>query len=228
MKGLSMNNLSFKTIVDEKISENHLLNHSFYKAWNAGELEVSTIQEYAAQYFKHVSAFPRYLSAIHTNCEEISIRQELLGNLVDEEEGDENHPELWLRFGEGMGKSRESIVQAEPMEETQGLVDIFIKLTCDQKTHIGMAALYCYESMVPEIAENKIGGLKKFYGIDDKNTLKFFTVHLLADKWHREVVRNLMSELCDSSVKQEEALAAIDEALYALNNFLTGMEQAHC
>ena len=223
-----MINSIFINEVEKRITKNHLLNHSFYKAWNAGELEVSTIQEYAAQYFKHVSAFPRYLSAIHTNCEKIAIRQELLENLVDEEQGDENHPELWLRFGEGMGKSRESIVQTEAMEETQELVDIFMKLTRDQKTHIGMAALYCYESMVPEIAENKIDGLKKFYGINDENTLKFFTVHLHADKWHREVIRNLMSQLCDSSVKQEEALAAIDEALYALNNFLTGMEQAHC
>ena len=223
-----MTNSIFINEVEKRISKNHLLNHSFYKAWNAGELEVSTIQEYAAQYFKHVSAFPRYLSAIHTNCEEISIRQELLGNLVDEEQGDENHPELWLRFGEGMGKSREAMVQTEAMEETQELVDIFMKLTRDQRTHIGMAALYCYESMVPEIAENKIDGLKKFYGIDDENTLKFFTVHLHADKWHREVVRNLVSELCDSSVKQEESLAAIDEALYALNNFLTGMERAYC
>ena len=223
-----MTNSIFINEVEKRITKNHLLNHSFYKAWNAGELEVSTIQEYAAQYFKHVSAFPRYLSAIHTNCEEISIRQELLGNLVDEEQGDENHPELWLRFGEGMGKSREAMVQTEAMEETQDLVDIFMKLTRDQRTHIGMAALYCYESMVPEIAENKINGLKKFYGIDDENTLKFFTVHLHADKWHREVVRNLVCELCDSSVKQEESLAAIDEALYALNNFLTGMERAHC
>ena len=223
-----MKNSIFINKVDKRIAKNHLLNHSFYKAWNAGELEVSTIQEYAAQYFKHVSAFPRYLSAIHTNCEEISIRKELLGNLVDEEQGDEDHPELWLRFGEGMGKSREDMVKTVAMEETQELVDIFMKLTRDQRTHIGMAALYCYESMVPEIAENKIDGLKKFYGIDDENTLKFFTVHLHTDKWHREVVRNLVLELCDSSVKQEESLAAIDEALYALNNFLTGMERAHC
>ena len=223
-----MTNSIFINEVEKRITKNHLLNHSFYKAWNAGELEVSTIQEYAAQYFKHVSAFPRYLSAIHTNCEEIAIRQELLENLVDEEKGDENHPELWLRFGEGMGKSRESIVQTDAMEETQELVDIFMKLTRDQKTHIGMAALYCYESMVPEIAENKIDGLKKFYGINDENTLKFFTVHIHADIWHRKVIKNLMSQLCDSSTKQKAALAAIDEALYALNNFLTGMEQAHC
>ena len=223
-----MTNSIFINEVEKRITKNHLLNHSFYKAWNSGELEVSTIQEYAAQYFKHVSAFPRYLSAIHTNCEEISIRQELLENLVDEEQGDENHPELWLRFGEGMGKSREAMVQTESMEETQELIDIFMKLTRDQKTHIGMAALYCYESMVPEIAENKIDGLKKFYGINDENTLKFFTVHIHADKWHRKVIKDLISQLCDSSVKQEEALAAIDEALYALNNFLTGMERVYC
>ena len=103
---------------------------------------MSTIQEYAAQYFKHVSAFPRYLSAIHTNCEEIAIRQELLENLVDEERGDENHPELWLRFGEGMGKSRESMVQTKTMDETQELVDIFMRLTRDQRTHIGMNQWY--------------------------------------------------------------------------------------
>ena len=50
-----MNKTEFLNIVENKIEEHHLLNHSFYKAWNAGELDRSTIQEYAAQYFKHVS-----------------------------------------------------------------------------------------------------------------------------------------------------------------------------
>ena len=51
-----MTNASFKTMIEDKISDNHLLKHSFYKAWNAGELKIETIQEYAAQYFNHVSA----------------------------------------------------------------------------------------------------------------------------------------------------------------------------
>ena len=228
MKGLSMNNLSFKTIVDEKISENHLLNHSFYKAWNAGELKIETIQEYAAQYFNHVSAFPRYISGIHTNCEDISIRQELLENLIEEEKGKENHPELWLRFGEGMGKTRDDIEESKAIKETTELVDTFMKLSRDERTHIGMAALYCYESMVPEIAENKIDGLRKYYGIDDENTLKFFTVHLHADKLHRQVISELLSNLCDSDEKKKEALDAMNEALYALNNFLSGIERVYC
>ena len=104
-----MNKSEFLNIVEDKIEKYHLLNHSFYKAWNAGELNRSVIQEYAAQYFKHVSAFPRYLSSIHSNCDDISVRQELLENLIDEERGEENHPELWLRFAEGMGKKRKDV-----------------------------------------------------------------------------------------------------------------------
>jgi pyrroloquinoline-quinone synthase len=215
-------------MVEEKIAENHLLNHSFYKAWNAGELKIETIQEYASQYFNHVSAFPRYISGIHTNCEDISIRQELLGNLIEEEKGEENHPELWLRFGEGMGKSRDAIANSQAIKESNELVDTFMKLSRDEKTHIGMAALYCYESMVPEIAENKIDGLKKYYNINDENTLKFFTVHIHADKWHREVISELLSNLCDSHKKREEALDAMNKALYALNNFLSGIERVYC
>ena len=223
-----MNSLLFKTMVEEKIAEDHLLNHSFYKAWNAGELKIETIQEYASQYFNHVSAFPRYISGIHTNCEDISIRQELLDNLIEEEKGEENHPELWLRFGEGMGKSRDAIANSQAIKESNELVDTFMKLSRDEKTHIGMAALYCYESMVPEIAENKIDGLKKYYNINDENTLKFFTVHIHADKWHREVISELLSNLCDSHKKREEALDAMNKALYALNNFLSGIERVYC
>lgn len=63
--------------------------------------------------------------------------------------------------------------------------------------------------MIPEIAENKIDGLKKFYDVkDNEETLKFFKVHQHADKWHRKVVRKLLGEVCNSEVKKEEALDA--------------------
>ena len=220
-----MPKLSFVEQVDAKIDKHHLLNHPFYQAWNSGELEVSVIREYAAQYFKHVSLFPRYLSSIHTNCDNVHVRQLLLENLVDEEMGAENHPELWMRFAEGMGNTRSDVKKTVAMKETQQLVNTFMGLSKRQRYHIGLAALYCYESMQPEISETKKDGLKKFYGINDEETLKFFTVHMHADRWHREVLRKLITELNDSKEKQTQTMAAIDEALHALNSFLTGMEK---
>ena len=82
--------------------------------------------------------------------------------------------------------------------------------------------------MQPEISETKKDGLQKFYGIKDENTLKFFTVHMHADKWHREVVRKLLSDLANTKEKQKEILKAVESALSVLNNFLSGIERAYC
>ena len=214
--------------IDQMIEKKHLLRHSFYRAWNAGELPKETIREYAAQYFQHVSLFPRYLSAIHSNCDEIKIRQLLLENLNEEEKGNENHPELWMRFAEGMGNNRKDVKKTIPIKETEELVKTFKNLSKSEKYHIGLAALYCYESMQPEISETKKDGLQTFYNIVDEDTLKFFTVHMHADKWHRKVVRNIIKKVADSKSKQDDITSSVESALGALNNFLTGMERAYC
>jgi len=127
-----------------------------------------------------------------------------------------------------MGNSRKKVNNTTAMQEVNDLVKTFTKLSKDEQYHVGLAALYCYESMQPEIAETKRDGLQKFYGINDEETLKFFTVHMHADKWHREVVRNLLIELSTSDENQKEIMEAVDSALLALNNFLSGMERDYC
>ena len=97
-------------------------------------------------------------------------------------------------------------------------------LSKSEQYHVGLAALYCYESMQPEISETKKDGLQKFYNIKDEETLKFFTVHMHADKWHSEVVRNIIRKVADTRSKQEEIKDSVDSALLALNNFLSGMQ----
>ena len=223
-----MNSTSFVDKVDQKIQDMHLLNHSFYQSWNEGSLSLETIREYSSQYFKHVSAFPRYLSAIHSNCDHIGTRKILLENLNDEEMGTEDHPELWMRFAEGMGNTRDEVKNAALMEETEELVNTFNQLSRSEDYLKGLAALYCYESMQPEISKTKKEGLQNIYGIKDEETLKFFTVHMQADEWHREVIRNLLVELCNSKEKKEDVLDAVNSALGALNNFLSGMEKNYC
>ena len=104
-----------------------------------------------------------------------------------------------------------------------------MKLSKDERYHVGFSALYCYESMIPEIAENKIDGLKRYYGAKSgDDTLKFFEVHQSADIIHRQVIKDLIGDVCDTDEKKEEALDAIKLALFSLNNFLSGMERVYC
>lgn len=210
--------------IDEIVADKHLLKHPFYVAWTKGELSMETLRGYAEQYYSHVAAFPRYLSAIHTQTEDLATRQYLLENLNDEEAGPDNHPELWLRFAEGLGATREQVRAATPLAETTACDAAYRRVSSERGAVAGLAALYAYESMVPAVAQSKIEGLQTFYGIDDEQVLRFFTVHLEVDEWHAQVARDLLDQAGDS----DEALAAADEAMDAINGLLDGVVRAYC
>ena len=76
----------FSKELNAKLDEFHLLKHPFYQAWNEGKLSREIIKDYAEQYYHHVKAFPRYISATHSLCEDIADRKILLENLNDEED----------------------------------------------------------------------------------------------------------------------------------------------
>jgi len=60
--------------------------------------------------------FSNVLSGIHTQCADIKIRQILLGHLIDEESGEENHLALWQRFAE-VGVDRAEMQKAHSYEK---------------------------------------------------------------------------------------------------------------
>src|SRR5213592_2806971 len=182
--------------IDALIAERSLLKHPFYTKWQAGELTLDSLKGYACQYYHHVLQFPRYVSGTHANCADLADRQELLENLVEEEQGPNNHPELWLRFGEALGLKRDDMTSAQPLPETLDMDQTFTRITKDSPFISGIAALYAYESQVPEVAGTKMEGLKRFYGIDDPQGLKFFIVHHSLDVEHSKVTRNLVAKYC--------------------------------
>jgi pyrroloquinoline-quinone synthase len=210
-------------ILDQIVAEKHLLTHHFYQRWMEGTLTKGELQRYIQNYNPHVEAFPRYVSAVHAQCEDTDTRMALLDNLMEEEHGPENHPELWLRFGEALDLPREKVKNESCLEAAQTLKNTF--LTLSQKSFAaGLGALYAYESQVPEIAKQKIEGLKKFYGVTQPRGLKFFEVHLEADQYHSQSEKTAFDRLSD--VEKEEAKDACAQARDAVWNFLTALDQA--
>jgi pyrroloquinoline-quinone synthase len=175
--------------------EMSLLKHTFYQQWTAGTLSPQRLSDYAIQYYRHVEAFPRYLSALHSRCDDLETRHVLLENLIDEERGAENHPELWLRFAQALGLNRRKVLAAEPLPATRALVSTFHHLSRDLPLSAGFSALYVYESQVAEVANAKIDGLRRFYGFsEDANAdgTKFFETHRNADPYHAQAVAHLI------------------------------------
>src|ERR1700722_7630728 len=106
-----------------------LLKHPFYQAWTAGELSREDLAAYACEYWHHVSAFPTYLSALHSRLPDGELRREVLRNLADEEGIDtangRAHSELWMDFATGMGATREQVTGCALQPETQALIAVF-------------------------------------------------------------------------------------------------------
>lgn len=212
--------------IDERVAGQHLLNHSFYQAWSRGELTLDALRDYATQYYHHVAAFPTYLSGVHTQTENAEIRRHILSNLMDEEAGSPNHPELWLQFAESLGLNREEVKRTAQWEATRKLIGTFRECCGERGTAVGLAALYAYESQIPAVSEKKIEGLKQFYGFTDPEGYSYFAVHIEADREHAAVEAAQITQLVDES-ERPAALEAVGEVLGGLYGLLSAVCERH-
>jgi pyrroloquinoline-quinone synthase len=210
------------TGIERTIEQRHLLTHPFYTKWVAGTLPIEAIRNYARQYYAFESSFPRFLSAMHSRCEDPEARQMLLDNLWDEEHGPANHAELWLRFAEGVGTTREEVRSASRNGATEALVETYRRASTEAPLAAGVAAVHAYERQVPAVATAKLSGLRRHYGVDDDRTLAFWEVHRELDVAHAEAERRMLTAM--AVVDPRAAETATEESLDAWWAFLTAVD----
>jgi pyrroloquinoline-quinone synthase len=222
-----MSRAEFETALAAAVMDYSMLKHPFYVAWTEGKLSQEILAEYAKQYYAHVQAFPTYVSAVHSRCDDVALRQELLENLIEEERGTENHPELWLRFAEGLGASRDDVKAAKLLPLTAASVARLQSLTQSDDFRCGLAALYAYEFQIPEVARTKREGLKSFYGIDSERAVSFFRVHEDIDVLHQQTAKQILGDRCQTAEDQVSAIESARESAKALWSFLDGVCEAY-
>lgn len=220
------------------IDEKHLLKHPFYQMWTKGTLPIEVMRKYAEQYYHLERNFPGFLSAMLMTCDDEHIRALILENFQDETAGAKNHRELWLRFGEGIGVTREAMKNSQPLPETTAVIATFQKW-CSHSYLTGAAALAAYESQIPAIAAKKLEGLTKNYNITSPEATEFFRVHGVMDIKHAQVWWDILEQavveqtifsseenLLDESTKIL-VTTATHEAGEALWTFLSGITREY-
>jgi len=215
----------FFSALETRLDCHDLLKHPYYQAWSKGELTRDDLREYASEYWHHVSAFPAYLSALHSHLPDGKLRRLVLENLADEEglEDGVPHSDMWMDFARGMGADEASVRARNLGPETQALLSHF-RAAMQGSPAAALATLYAYESRVPGIAKTKAEGLAHHYNADAA-TRRYFTVHTVADVHHAHVWRNaLAAELAAHPEQTEAALAAGEAAASALWATLDGIE----
>ena len=199
--------------LDALVAKWHLLKHPFYQAWTAGTLPRRHLQLYAAQYYQHVRAFPKHLRELAARCED-GLRPLVEDNLAEEEYPGRTHPQLWRDFATAVGVSGAELDSAAPLPGTQALLATFGRFCREGASAEAVAALYAYEAQVPEIAAQKINGLRRYYGVEESRGLAYFAVHEEADVRHRAAWRGWLEQ--QPREAKPAALAAAEQALRAL------------
>jgi pyrroloquinoline-quinone synthase len=220
---------AFWTRFEERVAPYNLLTHPFYQAWSRGDLTRDDLSAYAAEYWRHVSAFPTYLSALHSRLPDAELRREVLRNLAEEEGTDSAtarpHSDLWMDFAEGMGATRSAVESHAVQPEMTALLDTFRTAMADPTPAAAFAALYAYESKVPAISLTKAAGLAEHYNADAA-TARYFTLHQTADVAHASVWRELINQqIANDPAAAEAALASGEHAARALWTALDGVER---
>jgi pyrroloquinoline-quinone synthase len=217
-----MSNTELLQRLDAAITEKSLLKHPFYQDWQAGKLSREALQLYAAQYYRHVEAFPKHLRVLAARTEG-PLRETVLENLAEEENPHASHPKLWRDFAAAVGVGEDDITCCPALPGTQAVVAKFREICGERSAAEAVAALYAYESQVPEIATTKMDGLRRFYGVTRPEGLAYFAVHEEADRAHREAWRSWLERHADQDA--EQILATASEALDALWGAL---DAVHC
>lgn len=211
--------------LDALVEEHHLLKHPFYQAWTEGKLSKESLQLYAEQYYQHVRAFPENLQKLAGRTDG-HLAKLVNENLAEELDPSAPHPQLWRQFAESLGVSEAALDQARPLPGIAALLDAFDEVTSEGTLAQAVAAFYVYETQVPEIASQKISGLRRFYDINDPRALAYFGVHEEADIRHRAAWRGWLASQKDADTLG--VLSAAERILKALWGALDAVYPQGC
>lgn len=204
---------TFIESLDALVEKYHLLKHPFYRAWTEGKLSKESLRLYAEQYYQQVRAFPKNLKQVAGRTSG-GVQKLVKENLAEELDPARPHPSLWRQFARSVGASEGALDSAQPLPGIAALLDTFDELSTQASPAQAIAAFYAYESQVPEIAAQKISGLRRFYGITEPQALAYFAVHQEADVRHRAVWREWLEE--QKNLDKVGALCAAERGLKAL------------
>jgi pyrroloquinoline-quinone synthase len=161
-----------------------------------------------------VREFPRAVSALHSSCPDLGERAELAESLYEEETGrvsgcGVSHPELFIRFGEGVGVPRDAMVHGTPLPSTARLIEWFERSTKERPFIEGAAATnLAAEGQVPGAFGPFARALERHYGCT-RDQVAFWDVHEQADREHSAIGDHIVIRLATTP----ELRAAVRDAV---------------
>lgn len=173
--------------IDNALQDIQLLDHPFYRRWEAGELKREELTHYAEQYRFFEAMLPSFLQELSAQLSPSPAKDFVDANLADEVTPP-THVDLFEAFARFYGASAVSISPA-----MSHLVDSYAQVL-RRGPSSALAGLFAYESQGGAIADSKSDGLSKHYGASDE-ALVFWNEHGSIEGDHAQWTFDALSSL---------------------------------
>jgi pyrroloquinoline-quinone synthase len=187
-------------VLDSTLRDVQLLDHPFYRRWEAGGLSKDELRWYAEQYRYFEAMLPVFLKCLARELPDGFVRDSVLKNLADEV-AVPSHLVLFDRFAAFYEASDAPISPA-----MEGLVQAYSEVL-KRGPSAALAGLWAYESQGAGIADSKADGLAAHYGAS-REALDFWMAHGTVEgdhaKWTLEAL-----EAMDPDVDEIETAALL-------------------
>ena len=203
-----MNLPDANSFVAAALSDRRLLYHPFYRRWEAGQVAISELADYASQYRHFESYLPSFLGELVRSLPEGRSRDLVAANLADELGDPVPHTELFERFARAVDAP-----QAECSPAMAALLDVHEDLLGRDALH-ALAGFLAYECQAAEVARAKADGLRTHYGLED-DAVSFWAHHAEVDINHALWARDALTGLTDAPGALEPSVRVAADAWWA-------------
>ena len=184
----------------------------FMRALFTGELERDRMKLWAKQLYLLTRTGPRFLSAIHSNCENFEVASWLVQNLYEEygemSEG-RDHPSLCRSFGVALGMSVEELEAGPILDCTRRFIDYAFEVTRTKHYIESLGAIGIGLEGVSARGAPMVGeALHHHYGFGAKD-IEFFTAHCEMDIEHSRKTLDLVLKHASTPKQKERVKEAV-------------------
>jgi len=190
-------------LLAEALEGRRLLDHPFYRRWEAGGLAEGELASYASQYRFFEEYLPIALDTVAKGLPEGRARESVLANLADELGPPVSHLELFTAFEQAVGASAES-----PGPAVTELVSLYRDAASGQSGE-ALAVIAAYEIQASDIAATKAAGLRDHYGVNGAGR-EFWDVHASIEADHAQWTIDALAELGGPELVRDAARRSAD------------------
>lgn len=189
--------------------------HPLRRLLLSGGLTREQLQGWAKNQFHEFRNIHRFFGIRYLKCPIQSLRRMLIENMVEEEGEDlfggkyPSHAELWMRFGEGLGVSKEAMQAYEPLPGVRASLEMYVQLVQQSHWAVAIGTGLVFEGEGPQRMGEERRALETHYSWIPSEALEFFRAHEYHDEGHGNFVVEVIKQHIMEEKLQDEMRSAV-------------------